>query len=242
MSLSGLRIAVTAATDAARRLTALLESAGVEVLSIPAIDLAEPSSWDRFDLVTRDIDSFEWILFPSSTAVDAFLARRPGPIHERVCAVGEITAARLVERGVAVDLVPDEYTGAAAAAAIGAGDGRVLLVRGEGAPRSLQRAFDDMGRDTEEVHCYRTVCVDISSEALEVLTDGHLDCVTFLSGSAARCLGGSMRSEVWPRTTRVACIGPSTAEVARGAGFGVDVVADDHTAEGLLHALKRAYA
>ena len=35
----------------------------------------------------------------------------------------------------------------------------------------------------------------------------------------------------------VACIGPVTAEAAHRAGFHVDVVADEHSAEGLAAAL-----
>jgi uroporphyrinogen-III synthase len=38
----------------------------------------------------------------------------------------------------------------------------------------------------------------------------------------------------------VACIGPITAETARAAGLGVDIVAAEHTIDGLVHALIEA--
>ena len=40
----------------------------------------------------------------------------------------------------------------------------------------------------------------------------------------------------------VACIGPVTAEAARGAGLRVDAVASPHTLEALVEALEGALA
>jgi uroporphyrinogen-III synthase len=37
----------------------------------------------------------------------------------------------------------------------------------------------------------------------------------------------------------VACIGPVTAQTARDCGLAVDVVAEEHTIEGLIAAVRR---
>ncbi len=72
---------------------------------------------------------------------------------------------------------------------------------------------------------------------------GDFDVMTFASGSAAANLARvapphelGLRPSDEPRRI-VACIGPSTAAEARRVGFRVDVVASEHSAQGLADAL-----
>ena len=73
---------------------------------------------------------------------------------------------------------------------------------------------------------------------------GAFDVLTFASGSAARSFAeqvalpsqlGLAPGDSSPRL--VVCIGPQTAAVAEAAGFRVDLVAVEHTAEGIVRAL-----
>ncbi|MEX2032915.1 MAG: uroporphyrinogen-III synthase, partial [Dehalococcoidia bacterium] len=67
----------------------------------------------------------------------------------------------------------------------------------------------------------------------------EVDIVTFTSSSTVTNLATILGGDLSPlRGATVACIGPATAETARAAGLAPDVVAEDHTIEGLMSALR----
>ena len=85
---------------------------------------------------------------------------------------------------------------------------------------------------------YRTM-IGAADELVSEVTEGAFGVVTFASGSAVRGfvdLYGTPGPDV-----RVACIGPSTAEVARELGATASVVANEHTAAGLVRAIESAW-
>ena len=116
--LDGLRVVVTRPPDKAKKLTALLEERGASVLHIPTISIADPDSWAEVDASVERIRDgvYEWIAFTSVNAVEKFLSRTSdqddlATVH--VAAVGDVTRDTLTDRGVDVDVVPEEFTGEA---------------------------------------------------------------------------------------------------------------------------------
>ena len=93
----------------------------------------------------------------------------------------------------------------------------------------------------ERVDAYRTrFSSRLPAAARRALQAGEIDAVTFTSASTVEGFGragGSIR-----RGTKVVCIGPVTARVARAQGLTVHAVADPHTTDGLLAALERVFA
>jgi uroporphyrinogen-III synthase len=83
------------------------------------------------------------------------------------------------------------------------------------------------------VEAYRTVAGSPSPGALEAARSA--DAITFTSSSTVTNYLDVAGAERVP--SLVVCIGPVTAETARAAGLTVDVVADEHTIDGLLDAL-----
>jgi uroporphyrinogen-III synthase len=194
---------------------------------------------------------YEWVAFTSTNAVEKVWSRvgdADAFARVRVAAVGRSTAARLRQGGVEPDLVPARFTGEALAEALGRGSGRVLLPRVEGAPRALVAELEARGWSPHEVAAYRNVPTEPGPEVEEV-SAGRFDAVTFTSASAVRgfvrALGapssvGLGRDQAPDRL--VACIGPQTAAAAVEAGMRVDVLATEHTAAGLVDALRRRMA
>src|SRR5690606_12548520 len=79
----------------------------------------------------------------------------------------------------------------------------------------------------------------VSDAILESIRDGEIDAVTFTSSSTVRNLVTLLDHNLAPlRDTVIACIGPLTAETAREAGLTPHVVAEVHTIDGLLSALR----
>ena len=77
--------------------------------------------------------------------------------------------------------------------------------------------------------------------ALDRIRRGEIDIVTFTSSSTVRNLVAVLGRDIEAlRGALIACIGPSTADAAREAGFVPDVVAAEYTIAGLVAALRAA--
>jgi uroporphyrinogen III methyltransferase/synthase len=245
-ALAGVRVVVTRARHQAGVLGRLLTERGAGVLYVPVIEIAPPKTWDAIDAAVRRAAAgdFEWVVFTSANAAAAVVGRNGAPEAlraTRVAAVGPATAAVLGGLGRPPDLVPQEFTAVAAATALGPGPGRVLLPRAAGAPPDIVVALRAAGWTVEDVGAYRNVVAG-PAESAHVVEAGDFEAVTFTSGSAARnfaaVVGPPEPLGLGPGGAKVvACIGPQTAAAARAAGYGVDVVALEHTASGLVDAL-----
>src|SRR5262249_51608329 len=85
-------------------LAALLESAGAEVLWLPALEIGPPDDWGPFDWAARRLTAFDWVVFTSRNGVVSFTGRLAQlgigwPERPRAAAVGRKTEAALVEAG-----------------------------------------------------------------------------------------------------------------------------------------------
>ena len=106
----------------------------------------------------------------------------------------------------------------------------------------LAEGLSGLGAKVERIAAYRTVTPpDASEQARQILEPG-VDIVTFTSSSTVRnlldILGGDKQ---YLEASFVACIGPVTADTARQMGLRVDLVADEHTVEGLVESLVRHF-
>jgi uroporphyrinogen III methyltransferase/synthase len=73
-----------------------------------------------------------------------------------------------------------------------------------------------------------------------LLQAGEIDCVTFTASSTVENFVGAFGAEEAARLladTRVACIGPITADTARKRGLRVDAEAHEYTIPGLIEAV-----
>ena len=94
------------------------------------------------------------------------------------------------------------------------------------------------GWQVEVVEAYRTEPARPDPAALAAAAGA--DAITFTSSSTVtNYLAVAGHGSVPPF---VACIGPVTADTARAAGLQVDVVADEHSIEGLVAALLEGLA
>ena len=127
------RILVTRSPHQASALADRLRALGAEPILIPAIELAEPSSFAPLDAALHHLDRFHWLLFTSANAVDAFHRRlavlkgtgfspsipgatdkwalAPGgrlPGSLNIAAIGSATAKALATIGFTANLIPPQ--------------------------------------------------------------------------------------------------------------------------------------
>jgi uroporphyrinogen-III synthase len=242
--LTGKVILVTRPPDQATGLAIELRGLGATAIEAPTIRIEQPPPGAPLDDATRDAAAgrYAWVVFTSAAGVAAWFDRneatgRPGP-QASVAAVGDGTADALRERNVIPDLVPRTFTTAALGEEFPRGSGEILLARADRAGRELAETLRAKGWTPVPVEAYRTRLADsLPDDALRELEAGRVDAVAFTSASTVE---GFVRTAGHSKRPPAVCIGPVTAEAARAAGFEIAAVADPHTVNGLVEALRRA--
>lgn len=258
--LAGRRIVVTRSRAQARVLRELLEADGAEAVEVPAIRIAPPNDYGPVDAAIDRLAEYDWVVFTSQNAVEAFLDRlrqaRAGGIGDlervRIAVIGPATAQALQARGLRPSLAPQQFVAEAlveafaveVAAGAQRGDLRgthILLPRAAEARSVLPDGLRALGASVDVVPVYRVeVERDQHPQMWRGLSSG-VDAVTFTSPSTVRnfleLLGADASRFVGGAL--VACIGPVTAAAAGSCGLRVGLVADTYTVPGLVDALRR---
>ena len=248
--LLGRRIVVTRSRAQASELASRLEALGAETVEAPAIRIEPAADPSGLRQAVADRASFDWIVFTSTNGVDAWFEAMAAAgldaralAGRRIAAIGPATAERLAQFGIRADLQPEEFTGAAVAAALAAEQNlagvRVLLPRADVAPKELAEALASRGAAVREAVAYRTV-PDLSNvEAVaRMLAQNEVDWLTFTSSSTVRNLVEAVGADrVRASRARIASIGPTTSETLRTFGLTPTIEADPHTIPALVEAI-----
>jgi len=248
--LANRRVLITRARGQASALADQLVVLGATPILIPTIALAPPSSFEAMDAALAAIGSFDWLVFTSANAVEAFAgrARELGfdPKPQRVAAIGPATARAALAAGFAVDLTPPQSVAESLAAALvpGAAGASFLLVRAAVARDILPEALAAAGASVTIAEAYRTVVPQDSIAELRTLfASDPPDAITFTSASTAQNLvalldAGSLRV---PERCVLASIGPITSGAMRELGLEPGVEAREATVAALVEALCEAF-
>ncbi|HVO22015.1 MAG TPA: uroporphyrinogen-III C-methyltransferase [Candidatus Margulisiibacteriota bacterium] len=253
--LFGRRIMITRPRTQASEFADLLEAAGAEVVPFPTIETVAPPSLAALDDAIGRAREFDWVVFTSANGVRVFCERLQmlgadlrDWHHARFAAIGPQTAKALQAYCVRVDAVPGEYRAEAVAAAlaqIGVAGKRILLPRAAGARAVLPQQLREHGATVEDVPTYTTVAPREHTQDLrDLLLRGAIDLVTFTSSSTVHnfvtLLDGGRRDAL--RNLTVGCIGPVTAETARGYGMRVAIQPETYTVAAFAAAIVDFYA
>ncbi len=251
--LFGRRIVVTRSREQAGELLDILQELGAEAIPSPTIRIMAPEDPEPLDQAVADASTFDWIIFASANAVDAYMSRLTTVSDVRqlkdvkLCTVGPSTAARLLHYGIRADLTPAEYRAEAvidAMAAAGSLDGvRVLLPRADIGRDVLLEGLTKAGVSVTDVVAYRTLLAQGDTGGRDIyrmLLDGQIDAVTFTSASTLRNFAqihGVEQAADLLRGTVVASIGPVTAEAGHQLGISTTVMPTQYTVPDLVDAL-----
>ena len=246
-ALAGRRVLVTRPRDQAGALTAALARRGARPILLPTIEIRPVDDFAALDRALDGLEAYDWIAFTSMNGVAVLFDRLAGrgarlPSAVRVAAVGSGTAHALAARGVHVDFVPTEFTGAHLGRELEDVAGRRVLV-----PRAV-RGREDLvvelrtrGALVQDVPVYQTLPAAPDPDGLRELWRG-VDVATFTSASTVEnyfLLLGARAARLLDDAL-IACIGPIAADAARSLGLSVHVQPDEHTIPGLVAALEQA--
>jgi uroporphyrinogen III methyltransferase/synthase len=277
LPLAGRRVVVTRAAHQTAALSRPLERLGADVFPFPAIRVEAPAQGERearlLDECLERLPHFDWVVFTSVNGVGVFFDRLRSLGYDarrlagrRVAAVGEGTAARLADRGVAADLVPEEFTSEALVEALALAESaggamstapltgrrpRVLLVRSDLARPEVATDLERRGFEVRDVAAYRlrpavlTPGAAVRRDALRrLLESGRVHALTFLSAATVGYFLDAVGRD-WlaraPAAPDVFCIGPVTAERVIREGLPLAAVPEKYTVEALVETMVRFY-
>ena len=185
----------------------------------------------------------------------------------RLCAIGPETARSLENHGLRPELVSGEYTAEGLAETLGNWDltgARILVPRARQNRDGLPAILAKRGAEVDILPVYELAAPAGAQAALHKLLEDPVDVVTFTStarqaAEARRELLGERHPDHalalntlallhqdrgdYPTAlgllerTRVACMGPVTADTARRLGMRVDIIAGEYTTRGLAQAV-----
>jgi uroporphyrinogen-III synthase len=241
-SLLGLRIVVTRAAHQAEDLAAPLRKLSADVLIVPVIGIASPLDPIPLREAAAHCNNYDWIVFSSANAVDAFVAELPPgqSCSARVATVGAATRATAERNGLAVDLTPEKYIAESLVEALGSQNlaGKRVLIPSAAVTRDVVPvALQKLGAVVEVVEAYRNVVPAGAAElAKEVFREPLPDWVTFASSSAVHNTV-QLVGLAPVQGMKIASIGPATTETLRRHGLQPVAEANPHNVEGLVSAV-----
>ena len=249
--LLGKNIIVTRARAQASDLIRRLSDLGAQCHEFPTIRVVAPDDWQPLDKALNRLADYQWLIFTSVNGVRYFFERLfaldkdvRALHHIKTAAIGPVTAAELLARGLKTDILPETYRAESVVEAFKSAplqNSRVLLPRAEEARPILPDELKKMGAQVDEITVYRTIPVTESSgHLIEALQATSIDMVTFTSSSTVRNFRSLLpddRFQELMRSVAVASIGPITSDTASELGFTVDVTAESFTIPGLVEAI-----
>lgn len=253
--LFGKRVLVTRARSQSSALSDKIQALGGEALEFPVIRITPPQEIDRLDTALRELPRYDWVIFTSVNGVKHFFKRLQElklDIRQltkaRIAAIGPKTAEALTDKGLLVEVLPDEYRAEALVESlrpfVRAGE-EILLPRADIAREVLANELVAIGCHVTEVDAYDTqIETEDASQIAEMLEEGAIHVITFTSSSTVRNFVEAIRTvrddvHALLQHSQIVCIGPITAQTAEEMGLTVDVIADTYTIDGLVSAIQQ---
>ncbi|MBJ8054597.1 uroporphyrinogen-III synthase [Bacillus cereus] len=243
-ALAGKIVLVTRAQHQAKQMSvAVKERSGIP-LEIPLLRM-EGTSHRRIQRITRQLHSYDWVIFTSKNGVAFFLdgLETKIPLTIKIAAVGVKTKLELEKRGYQVHFVPTSFVAETFAEEFLkelSGNERILFPKGNLARDVIPVKLREFGVFLDELIVYGTkVNVEKKQELITVLKLGEVNIITFTSPSTVdsfvRLLEGTNWRE-WTKKCTIACIGPITEKEAN-LYFSNVIVPKEYTVEALLQCI-----
>ena len=254
-TLFGKRILVTRAREQSRSLSEKIHELGGEALEFPVIKITRPKRQAFFDQSLYRLNEYDWIIFTSVNGVKFFFERLRElkmdirqMAKAKIAAIGPKTAEALWEKGLLVEVIPEEYKAEELVENlrkhVKEGE-KILLPRANIARKILAVELEKMGCEVTDADAYDTEAETGNAfEVVQALQEGAIHVITFTSSSTIRNFVQALQTVVEDvpsllKDVQIVCIGPITAQTAKELGLKVDRIAKEYTIEGLVEALKQ---
>jgi uroporphyrinogen III methyltransferase/synthase len=226
-----------------------LKEAGAELFEFPTIEIVPPDDYAPLDEAIANIETYHWLIFTSANAFRYFIARFTDKggnkdilANLKICAIGPRTADAIAERGLKVDLMPDEYNADGLILAFlkeakmhqdprykfsNLNNLRILMPRADNAREGFPEIVTDLGGEIDCPVAYRSIMPEVDkAELYRRLKSGSVTIATFTSAATFNNLLAMLGDEANEllKDVTIAAIGPVTAKAIEAAGFRVAIM------------------
>ena len=151
----------------------------------------------------------------------------------------------MLERGIAVDVIPERFVAEALLEKLTDRDdvtgARILYVTAQDARETLLDGLTALGADVNVIHAYQSIRDGARAARLrKALESGTVSAVTFTSASSVRGYVDSVGEELSLRAPAVT-IGPQTTDAVNEVGIELLAEAEESTIDGLVSAVERSF-
>ena len=238
-SIEGKKILLTRPKDQNAEWADKLKTLGAIPFVFPLIEIQPVNESIEIQEIISHLYQYDWIIFASVNAakyaseiIDSILL---SPHRIFIAAIGSKTAAYLESRGLVVDFMPSSFTSSNLSEEIEDIEHKhILIPRTNIADDDLSERLKKRGAVVKEITVYNTHKITEKREELQKMIDEGMDVVTFASSSAAESFS---EMKIDKKDTKIAVIGPVTAERCIEMGIKPDIVAENYTIDGLTHAM-----
>ncbi len=231
----------------ADRLSRSIAQHGGVALRFPALDIEPLGQTEDIVRQLRAMENVRWLIFISANAVNFALNWNSGKIDQLklppIVAVGGATAKALRDKGLTVDVLPQQGFNSDALLQMPAMQDvrgkRCVIVRGRGGREKLAETLIERGASVEYLEVYRRVMPRGNvTQLLAWLRRKEVDAVTITSGEALQNLL-TMLGEHAPLlfTIPLIVVSDRIGQMAEKMGFVRIIVSEGPTDEAILQTL-----
>lgn len=248
-SLRGMTVLVPRGKKQTQVFSRLVKSYGGIPVEIPLIAFRPVRGSETFSAARKRIHAYDWVIFTSKTAVEAFFAEDELPIIKRwpkIAVIGKKTEDCLLNKGLKADFIPTEYVAEGFVQEflpfVKKGT-KVLIPKGNLARDYIGTSLEDHGVKVDEVIVYETFFPKESVQLLKKQLSGKgIDILTFTSPSTVDHFMGVVKEFGLHGSIHnciIGCIGPVTKERAGAYGLQVHAVPEVYTVHSMLESIIR---
>ncbi len=232
-----------------------LEDLGAEIFEFPTIEIAPPESYRELDESIDKIETYNWIIFTSANGFKYFMQRlleKQRDIRDlkgiNICAIGTKTADSIINYGIKVDMIPEEFNAEGLIKTFIKGQGskvkgqelkgiKILLPRAEVAREIFPEKAREVGGEIDTPAAYRAIKPEKHGKRLKrFLKEGRISIATFTSAATFNNFVDIMGEDAIEilKDVTICVIGPVTAKAIEKAGLKVSIMPKEATIKAMV--------
>jgi len=239
-------IAITRPSERSGETVKQVEEMGWEAMIVPAVSII-PRSREEVAEKIGELSGYDWLVLTSVSGAEIMHRYFADELKKtKIAAIGPKTAEFLEERGIKVELIPEEYRAEKLAADMAkAGiDGKKVLVARAAIGREVLISELKRHAEVTEVPIYKTEMPDDKTpmrDFLVALEKGKITAVVFTSSQNVKNMFAVLDEERLRnglKRVKVCAIGPITAKTLEEYGVEVDITPREYTVEACLEEIR----
>lgn len=186
---------------------------------------------------TFSTQSYDWIIFTSTVAVEMFFnSIKTTDINCKIAVVGTSTKKEIIKLGLKVDFIPSAATAKKLVKEIPVNKGeKIFIPRSEIAGKGVIEVLKKRNVNVTEIATYSNKPVNYTKEQVEEIFSQNINVVTFTSPSTVENFVKLLRSYKIKLTNQhLVSIGPSTTAAIKKLYLQADATAEEHNIDGLI--------